>query len=261
MQVTGKWRFEEEEERSSILKTLLDQVFDLQRKLAHCNVCLVEEKDVKFAYELAQNALVISKTILQREDVVVTEPCDICAEDICIYKMFTLDGCGHRYCTDCLNRHVELKLSNQGHVIPRCPHVGCKTELNLELSRKFLTDELFDMMSQRVMEASIPAADKIYCPNPTCSALMSISSLLNQGTSVGTDVPMRTCLKCYRQFCMDCKVQWHTNLPCALYKRWTPYPPEDEMVMNLAGSNRWRQCRNCNNMVSLFQGCNHIFCR
>nr|XP_028944324.1 E3 ubiquitin-protein ligase dbl4-like isoform X2 [Malus domestica] len=145
--------------------------------------------------------------------------------------MFSIDGCLHRYCFSCMRQHVEVKFFNG--MVAECPHEGCKTEVNIDGCAKFLAPKLVEAISQRIRESAIPVTDKVYCPNPRCSALMSKS-----------------------------EVPWHFNMNCYDYKRSHPYPrPEDQLMNSLATKKHWRQCVKCNHMVELAEGCYHITCR
>lgn len=257
MQVTGIQR-----PREINLATLFEQVSVLQRKLTHYNMSLVGEKDVKFAFELARGAIVSQarRPLGNNGGKNIIEICAICLENTYADEMFLIGGCNHRYCFCCMKRHVECKLLLG--ILPKCPHEQCKSELKTDDCKKFLTPELLVIMSQRIREASIPPAEKIYCPYPTCSALMSITEFATQGTSADTAISARTCIKCLRRFCINCKVPWHDNMTCNSYQKSHPNPcPEDEKLKSLATKSLWRQCVKCKHMVSLFEGCNHIYCR
>ena len=190
------------------------------------------------------------------------EACVICSEDTDVNQMFSVDGCLHRYCFSCMKQHVEVKLLHG--MVPKCPHEGCKSELVVDNCRKFLTPKSIETMNQRIKEASIPVADKVYCPNPRCSALMSKSDVLEYSKDF-LDVEqtgVRKCLNCHGLFCIDCKVPWHSNMTCYDYKSLNPNPPEEDVKLkSLATSNLWRQCVKCNHMIELAAGCYHITCR
>ncbi|KAG8371368.1 hypothetical protein BUALT_Bualt13G0080400 [Buddleja alternifolia] len=158
-----------------------------------------------------------------------------------------------------MSKHVEFKLL-QG-VTPKCPHENCKSELKLDSCKAFLSPELFDIMSERVKEASIPAEQRIYCPYPKCSSLFSKTELQRSKGSSNVVSEARECPKCGGIFCMNCKVPWHSNMTCSEFKRLDPCPyNEDKKLMSLATQNLWRQCPKCNHMVSLAAGCYHIYC-
>ncbi|CAL5424254.1 unnamed protein product [Camellia sinensis] len=240
------------------LAAFLGQVTLLQRKFSYCSPSLVAQKDIKFALKLASEAIVSQVTCSAESSPVknMKETCSICLEDTDVCQMFSVNDCLHRYCSSCLKKHVEVKLL-QG-MLPKCPHDACKTELKIESCRNFLTSELYDLMSQRIKEYSIPATQKIYCPYPRCSALMSKAEALVNTNNAGASM----CERCRGLFCMRCKAPWHSNVSCNDYKILNPYPcAEDAKLNSLARRNLWRQCVKCNHMVELAEGCNHIYCR
>lgn len=192
-----------------------------------------------------------------------TEKCVICLEDTDIAQMFSVDPCLHRYCFSCMKQHVEVKLLHG--IVPKCPHEGCKSDLTVSSCSKFLTSKLIEMMTQRIKEASIPAPEKVYCPYPKCSALMSKKEILDYAKETFAGDPRsgaRKCLKCHEIFCIECKVPWHKTMTCQEYKRRHPLPPSDVLrLKQLAERNLWRQCIKCNHMIELSEGCYHMTCR
>ncbi|KAL6532653.1 hypothetical protein OROHE_014075 [Orobanche hederae] len=237
------------------LASLCDQINLLMRKITHIRASFVALTGIKFAVELARKAIVlqVDRSAGSSNLKNLTESCAICFEDISADQMFVITGCLHRYCFACMSKHVQSKLLLG--FLPQCPHENCKSELKLGCCKKFLTPELFDILSQRVKEASIPAVEKIYCPYPKCSTLLSRTEL--QGSTGATKCP-----KCSGIFCINCEVPWHYSMDCSNYKRLNPYPGnEDRKLKVLANKNLWRQCPKCNHMVSLAQGCYHIYCR
>ncbi|XP_065865107.1 E3 ubiquitin-protein ligase RSL1-like [Euphorbia lathyris] len=178
--------------------------------------------------------------------------CVICLQETDVECIFSVDGCSHHYCFTCMKKHVEMKLLHG--MVPKCPHQGCNSELSIENCNKFLTSKLREMMRQRLKEASIPVTDKVYCPFPHCSALMSKKELVGSAA--------RKCLECDGFFCVNCKVPWHNNITCGVYKEMNPNPPADDVKLKtLATKNLWRQCVKCSHMIELSQGCYHITCR
>ncbi|XP_065868665.1 E3 ubiquitin-protein ligase RSL1-like [Euphorbia lathyris] len=258
--VTGRWSTKQQK-----VAMLVNQVSVLQRKFTYCNPALVARNDIKFAFKLARDAIVsqIKKPAEPNCRKIVNENCVICLEDTDVENIFSVNGCGHRYCFSCMKQHVEVKLLHG--MVPICPHEGCKSELAVESSRKFLTSKLTETMRQRIKEASIPAAEKVYCPYPHCSALMSKHDVSEYAKKeiVGSErTGARKCLECHSLFCINCKVPWHNNMTCGIYKRLHPNPPaEDVKLKSLATRNLWRQCVKCSHMIELAEGCYHMTCR
>lgn len=191
------------------------------------------------------------------------ETCVICYEGITVDKMFSVDGCFHRFCFSCMKQHVEIKLL--GGKTATCPSDGCKSEVKMDCCAKFLDPKLVEVMIQRKKEGSINVSDKVYCPYPKCSELMAKAEVFEYTKQffVGTEQsPARKCMKCGLFFCMQCKVPWHYKDTCDDFSKSKRYQNAgDGMLKSLAQSKRWRQCIRCNNMVELAFGCYHITCR
>ncbi|PNT21470.1 hypothetical protein POPTR_009G150100v4 [Populus trichocarpa] len=248
------------------ISTLVNQVSLLQKKFADCKPSLVACSDVKFAFRFAKDAIVSQITWPAENSKgkrKLKETCVICYEDTDVDQIFSVDGCFHRYCFPCMKQHVEVKLL-QG-TMAKCPHEGCKSEVSIETCGEFLDPKLVEIMSQRKKEASIAVTEKVYCPYPRCSALMSKSEVLEYTNSSfvgGEKSGARKCVKCHFFFCINCRVPWHYNMTCYDYKRSKPHPrTEDKMLDSLAKRKLWRQCVMCKNMVELAEGCYHITCR
>lgn len=219
--------------------------------------------DVKFAFKLAREAIVSQINKPAESSGTKIESCVICLEDTDVGLIFSVDGCMHRYCFSCMKQHVEVKLLHG--MVPKCPHEGCSSELIIDSCKKFLTPKLIEIMSQRLTEAAIPVTEKIYCPYPKCSALMSRSEVLEYSKTIFTNADksgVRKCIKCHGLFCVNCKVPWHNSMTCVEYKRNNPDPhAEDVKLKTLAARNLWRQCVKCNHMIELVAGCYHMTCR
>ncbi|XP_040992779.1 uncharacterized protein LOC121239577 [Juglans microcarpa x Juglans regia] len=246
------------------ISALVDEVTTLEEKFIYFNPKLVARNDIRYAFELARDAIVsqVSTPAESSQAKNLTKNCVICLEDTDIGRMFSVDGCLHQYCFSCMKQHVEVKLLHG--MVPKCPHEGCKSELVVESCRKFLTPNAIDTFSQRLREASIPVTERVYCPYPRCSTLMSKSGVLEYAKDF-LDVERtgaRKCMKCHGLFCITCKVPWHSNMNCHDYKMLNPHPPsEDVKLKSLATRNLWRQCVKCNHMIELAEGCFHMTCR
>ncbi|MQL98125.1 hypothetical protein Taro_030831 [Colocasia esculenta] len=263
--ITGKWAVKQHK-----LADIVNQALALQQKLEACRMFLLPRCDMQFVFGLARDAIdtQLMKAAEHKGKGPLKETCRICLEDTDLPSMFEVDGCLHRFCFSCMKQHVEVKLLDGS--IPGCPYDGCNTRLNVESSTKFLTPKLAEIMSERVIEASIPPAEKVYCPYPKCSALMSRSETIHpeQGSSSRqtsynyNEHGLRKCIKCNGLFCITCKVPWHFGLSCYDYKIRNPYPrAEDAKFQSLANRNTWRQCIKCNHMIELLSGCFHMTCR
>jgi hypothetical protein len=227
----------------------------------------VARNDIKFAFKSARDAIISQITFTEetRNGKSLKETCLICFEDTGVEKMFSVDGCRHRFCFSCMKQHMEAKVLN-GMVV-KCPREGCKAKVNIDSCGKFLEPKLAEVLSQRMKESSIPVTEKVYCPRPRCSALMSKSEVFKYTKSktayIAADKDgVRRCMKYHYSFCINCKVPRHYDMTCNDYKRSDRYSQsEDAKLKCLAKAKRWPQCVKCSHMVELAEGCYHITCR
>ncbi|EXB98576.1 putative E3 ubiquitin-protein ligase rbrA [Morus notabilis] len=258
--ISGRWQ-----SRQNKIAALVDQVKSLQRKFERCETRLVARNEIKFAFKLARDAIQsqVNRTVESNQRKNLDETCVICLEDTDISQIFSVNGCKHRYCFSCMKQHVETKLREA--LVPKCPHHGCKSELDVDSCEKFLTPKFMEIMRQRKKEAIIPVTERVYCPDPRCSVLMSKTEVLEHSRKEGLNVDVsgaRRCVKCNGVFCINCKVPWHRDMACDRYKLLNPNPPaEDAKLKLLALRNLWRQCIKCNLMIELAEGCFHMTCR
>ncbi|CAA7025047.1 unnamed protein product [Microthlaspi erraticum] len=139
--------------------------------------------------------------------------CVICLDDdIDPHLMFSIDKCGHWFCLNCVKQHIEVKLLDGK--IPDCLQHRCESQLSIDRCCNFLTQKLSLMWAQRIREDSIPSDERVYCPNPRCSYMMSKTELLSF-----SGCAFRRCFKCSASFCIYCKVPWHSKLSCTDYKK------------------------------------------
>nr|XP_043613158.1 uncharacterized protein LOC122585124 [Erigeron canadensis]XP_043613159.1 uncharacterized protein LOC122585124 [Erigeron canadensis] len=251
--VSGQWQ-----PRQQKVRSIVDQVNLIRKSFTHCEPSLVTQKGVKFAPKLAREAMnyQIEKAVEAIRN--KRESCVICSDEKPMIEFFLVEGCNHQFCYSCMKQHAEVKLLNG--MVPKCPQEDCDTELRIERCEKFLTPKLTEMMRQQLKEASIPVTEKVYCPYPKCSTLMSKSELLQLSSDMYENGA--TCHICYGKFCVNCRVPWHSDMNCEEYKKINPTPlVEESKLKNLAAKNLWRQCIKCNHMIELTTGCNHMTCR
>ncbi|GMN24598.1 hypothetical protein TIFTF001_000615 [Ficus carica] len=258
--ISGRWH-----PRQHKIAVLVNQAKSLQRKFQICSTRLLPRNEIKFAFKLARDAIQsqVDRTEESSRRKNLDETCVICLEDNDVSQIFVVNDCQHRYCFSCMKQHVETKLREA--LVPKCPHHGCKSELDVDSCKKFLTPKFIEIMFQRKKEAITPVTERVYCPNPRCSVLMSKTEVLEYSKKEGIDVDglgARRCVKCNGIFCINCKVPWHRNMTCAQYNTLNPNPPaEDAKLKLLASRNLWRQCIKCNLMIELAEGCYHMTCR
>ncbi|GAB2233698.1 hypothetical protein Drorol1_Dr00002927 [Drosera rotundifolia] len=254
--VTGKNKNMDED-----IAKWVERIHLCQNNFTSCTPFLIAGANNNYAFKLASEA--ITSQMKKPADNDLKESCFICLEEFVLPKMFTVDGCGHRCCNSCMKKHLEVKLA-QGEV-PKCPNAGCEIDIKADSGGKLLGPKMHYIMSQLVKEASIPVTDKVYCPDPRCSMLMSRSEVLEFSNARAGDVAELggcLCIKCQKPFCISCNVPWHTGMTCFSYKMVKPDPDAaDTKLKSLATTKKWRQCPKCRHMIELAVGCYHISCK
>jgi hypothetical protein len=242
------------------LADMINQALSLRKQFEQCEISLVNDGHVDNVVKLAKEGLddEIARYLAAKEK---TESCRICFEDVDTTKFHAVEGCAHRFCLVCMKKHMEVMLL-EGMAAPGCPRLGCTTKLTVEGSKALLSTRLLEIMAQRLKEEHIHIhpSQRIYCPYPKCSALMSLSEV--EG-SFCSEYPatFRECVKCGGPMCVACKVAWHERMSCLEYQRRYPHgDPEGKRLHKLARRKKWKRCERCNHMIELAVGCAHIIC-
>lgn len=188
--------------------------------------------------------------------------CSICLELKLQTEMVKISGCSHEFCSTCIVQHAEVKVQS-GQVPVCCAQFGCTTMLSLDQCQSILSQKWFDLLKKRLIEASIPEAERVYCPFLHCSALMDRRDFNANAASSSTSTMCKVCVDCGRFFCIECRVPWHSSMSCSYYQK---LPPElrdvqDAKLHQLAENQKWQRCKKCRRMIELSEGCYHMTCR
>ncbi|XP_057968600.1 E3 ubiquitin-protein ligase RSL1 isoform X2 [Malania oleifera] len=182
-------------------------------------------------------------------------PCEICAERKESDEMFRNGACTHAVCSECIGRHIDVKIKESKAVSVTCPGLNCEAMLELEACQSVIPGEVVARWNDALCEALILASQKFYCPYRDCSTL-----LVREGEEA---IREAECPICRRLFCAQCWVPWHGELGCEEYQRLN----EDEkgrgdlMLRELAKQQSWNRCPHCRFYVEKTEGCLHITCR
>ncbi|GLT74227.1 hypothetical protein SLA2020_460350 [Shorea laevis] len=181
--------------------------------------------------------------------------CEICAEPKSQNESFKIKGCSHSYCTDCVAKFVTTRLQENITAI-HCPVPNCSGLLEPEYCRRILRPEVFNRWGDALCEAAILGCQKFYCPYKGCSALLIIDDRAQQ-------VRESECPNCFRLFCAQCKVPWHSEIQCEEFQKLhkDEREREDIMLLKLAQQKMWARCPKCRSVVEKTRGCDNIYCR
>lgn len=169
--------------------------------------------------------------------------CLTCSDELPSSKTAKL-SCGHRMCHSCLKRLFRMAVNDPAHMPPRC----CTSD-HIPLSH---VEDLFDLKFKVNFNKKYDeyhARNRIYCPNSRCGIWIRPS---NFHTDKGRKYA--TCPKCKTKACTMCSGKFHKSADC-------PKDPEIARLVQQAEKEGWKRCYQCNAMVELREGCNHMKCR
>ncbi|GMH04129.1 hypothetical protein Nepgr_005968 [Nepenthes gracilis] len=180
--------------------------------------------------------------------------CEICADYKAHHESFTIKGCAHSYCFDCMRNYIVSKLDNGISQI-NCPVPSCHGLLEPEYCHEILPPEVFDRWGSVLCESMILSSQKFYCPFKDCSVL-----LVDDGEET---VTRSECPNCWRLFCAQCKAVWHEGIVCEEYQKLSmdERGKEDIMLRELARNKKWQRCPTCKFYVERTEGCLFMKCR
>lgn len=170
----------------------------------------------------------------------------------------------HKYCGGCLTSYIRTKLDPndvgqatvEAIVFPiKCPE--CTVEawpagITESVAERVLSEKTMQLWHQQKTFDSLP---RLFCPNSKCSQFVQAHE--------DPDQPQAQCPSCQHLMCVPCRVPWHADITCEQFQALPldERSPEDRATLQLARSKRWRRCYQCQSLVELAQGCNHITCR
>lgn len=164
--------------------------------------------------------------------------CLACTEPTPAATSFSL-RCGHSYCISCMEYLLMLSLNGPP---PRCCDRYSPIDLETVISDERLEADLRTQIRDRLREQSVPPSQRLYCPNPQCSAFLgSMKSQFRIRRTI-------TCGTCSTRISLS-------------YRRRVRRQTEHEQIRLLAGSRKWQRCPRCHQMIEKSEGCNHMTCR
>ncbi|KAM3298713.1 hypothetical protein ACQJBY_040272 [Aegilops geniculata] len=183
--------------------------------------------------------------------------CAICMETVPGTLKFSVNSCGHAFCSTCVAQYVAAKLDDKVASV-ECPHPGCGAgTVELERCHGIIPTDLLDKWGLLLCYLAV-GAKRMYCPYPECSAL-----LLADGEAGAAAIAEAECPHCHRLFCARCAVPWHDGFGCEEFQKLgqDERGREDLLLRRLVGREGWQRCPKCQMFVEKLEGCNYIKCR
>ena len=165
--------------------------------------------------------------------------CFACRDQFDFFDLATFP-CKHEYCRECLQSLFKASFTDEGLFPPRCCDKKKFPPISLDNCRLFLTSEIVGEFLAKKLEFGTP--NRTYCHRPACSTFVPPQFIRGD---------VATCPKCSATTCTTCKGASHVGRDC-------PHDPAVQEVLRIATEEGWQRCSQCQRMVELEQGCNHM---
>lgn len=191
-------------------------------------------------------------------NVVPTQRCSVCLENIPTADCISLKACGreaHGTCLECLKTYLKMRIEDARVADLRCPAAGtdgCEACVSEEELEEWLEVEVVEKYKRfRLMQGDTKLRACPQC-NELCSPLAR-----DPEEGIAGIIPEMTCQACSNVFCY-----YHSNAhgigakACAEYEREMIKEEKKALVKSSA-----RRCPNCSVLTQKASGCNHMTCQ
>ncbi|KAI1114474.1 hypothetical protein F5Y14DRAFT_441199 [Nemania sp. NC0429] len=170
--------------------------------------------------------------------------CVVCGDRKSTKKLAKLK-CGHRWCNACLERRFKVSIEDPQNMPPKC----CTSDIiPLKHVDDLLTNEFKRTWNEKF--AKFSARGRNYCPRSKCREWIRPEDVRHHSNGRTS----ATCRRCDTEICGLCYNKWHESRHC-------PTDPGTAQFLKVAEQAGWKRCFNCQAMVELKEGCNHMTCR
>ncbi|KAI3937801.1 hypothetical protein MKW92_010978 [Papaver armeniacum] len=202
--------------------------------------------------------------------------CEICIEPVLLdqkFKNTEMEGCLHSYCTDCIVKYIEVKVSHDNLSEIKCPDTNCSVFLDILSCCSILPKSVFEKWCRVLCESSVLmesskggfAYGRSYCPFRECSELVlneCVKTTASSSTSTSSNITKSTCPNCKKIFCFHCMVPWKENHRCSRRGDLVnDVDRNDLLFLEAARREKWTRCPNCSRYVERKRGCSAMTCR
>lgn len=236
-----------------IVENELDLIFNVEKvvKLDSFEERKLNEDEIQRIQK--QDKILIEGYRLQKEhDDYQSLECPVCLGKLVEDNYWSLYECGHCFHSECLSTYLRTELTKRKFPI-KCPFVGCKDDVSTDDVSEHLSEEEMGKYWEFTLGNYIDShLDELtWCPTPDCKYAFIFDKNESQFL----------CPKCSKEYCMNCRCDYHTNMTCAEYRKNSEFNADDEKFLNFVNGNKFKQCPQCKFWVEKNQGCDHMTCR
>ena len=210
--------------------------------------------DFEYAKELERNEKDQTEKQLKEDEKKQVKKCEICLEEFSL-----LDFTNYFLNCNCIIHNVcfdnMVKAAIENNSLPlKCPN--CKTPVHpnfIEDSLRNINPQLMEKYEHFSMNNFLLNNNDEYssCPTPGCEYMF----FFNPGEF------NFLCPMCNKNYCLNCKDEWHRGMTCQQYKDSRDVSKLDNQFFQFVKGAKFKMCPKCKFWVEKNQGCNHMKCR
>lgn len=179
--------------------------------------------------------------------------CEICMEEVPVYKMTTMD-CGHCFCNNCWTEHFVVKINEGKSRRISCMAHKCYVVCDEDKIRNYVSEkdpDLAEQFDRYLLESYIEDNKRVkWCPSvPHCGNAIRIEY----------DEYCEVECACGVQFCFSCSSEAHSPCSCQMWELWTKKCRDESETGNWITVNTVN-CPKCHKPVEKNGGCNLVAC-
>lgn len=181
-----------------------------------------------------------------------SEECGVCFDTQPKERLPAL-SCGHGFCRDCWQSHIEYTVNDGMPNGIKCMAKGCSLHCPKEFIAQFLAvkSESLQRYYKLLRNSRISAHYQLrFCVGADCQMV------------VFAEVPkarLVQCTKCHSSFCYECGNSYHSPTDCETIAKWLTKCRDDSETANYICANT-KSCPKCHICIEKNGGCNHITC-
>ena len=180
--------------------------------------------------------------------------CEICLEEFSLldFTNYFLN-CNCIIHNVCFDNMVKAAIENNNLPV-KCPN--CKTPVHpnfIEDSLRNINPQLMEKYEHFSMNNFLLNNNDEYssCPTPGCEYMF----FFHPGEF------NFLCPMCNKNYCLNCKDEWHRGMTCQQYKDSRDVSKLDNQFFQFVKGAKFKMCPKCKFWVEKNQGCNHMKCR
>lgn len=232
--------------------------------LSHCGwdrTVLLEKYADDSERSLRQAGVLGSGAPERGQQIAAPGKCASCLEEHPEEALVAKAPCGHRFCQNCWDSYLLMKVREGESCRLRCMSFRCGTICDDELVARALqvadptTAERFHRTQLEAYVGENRTGHIVWCPSkPHCGRALRLC-----GRATGEFTCEVVC-ECNKRFCFGCQEEAHTPASCEMWRSWRDKETGESVTSDWLRANS-KPCPKCKKPVEKNGGCNHVTCR